>query len=48
MPKEVSDKLPKLRDARFTIDQSGAIIIGAVGENRVDIVIGMPSAAKIN
>lgn len=48
IPKELSDKLPKLRGTRFAIDQNGDIIISAVGENRVAIVIGMASAATAN
>jgi len=48
IPKEVSDKLPKLRDARFAIGQNGTIIIGTAGEKRVAVIIDMSSAPKTN
>jgi hypothetical protein len=40
IPESLVDQLPKLRAARFSIDQDGAIIIIGAGSNRADVVIG--------
>lgn len=39
IPASLVDQLPKLRGARFSIDQNGAIIIIGEGSNRVDAVL---------
>jgi hypothetical protein len=39
IPASLVDQLPKLRGARFSIDQDGAIIIIGEGSNRVDAVL---------
>ena len=39
IPASLIDQLPKLRGARFSIDQNGAIIIIGEGSNRVDAVL---------
>ena len=39
IPESLVDQLPKLRGARFSIDQDGAIIIIGAGSNRVDAVL---------
>jgi hypothetical protein len=39
IPDSLADALPKLRGARFSSDQDGAIIIIGAGSNRVDALI---------
>jgi hypothetical protein len=39
IPASLVDQMPKLRGARFSIDQDGAIIIIGEGSNRVDAVL---------
>ena len=39
IPESLVDALPKLMGARFSIDQSGAIIIVGAGSNRIEAVI---------
>ena len=39
VPEPIMDKLPKLKGARFTVDQNRATVIVAPGSNRVDVII---------
>jgi hypothetical protein len=39
VPQSLADALPQLRGAKFSIDQSGAIILIAAGSGRVDAVV---------
>jgi hypothetical protein len=39
VPDSLVDQLPKLRGARFLVDQSGAIVLIAAGSNRADALI---------
>jgi hypothetical protein len=39
VPQSLIDQLPKLRGARFSIDQDGSIIISGEGSNQVDAVL---------
>jgi hypothetical protein len=39
IPDAVAERLPKLQDARFAIDQNGAIVISVAGNSRIDVVI---------
>jgi len=39
IPEPITDKLPKLKGARFTIDRNGATVVVSPGTNRVDVII---------
>lgn len=39
VPGSLVDQVPKLRGARFLIDQNGAIIISGEGSSRADVII---------
>jgi hypothetical protein len=39
VPESLVGRIPKLRGARFLVDDSGAIVIVGDGSNRADVVV---------